>query len=34
MLSFAAAAVAKAMGIPRVLKFAGDWVWETLSAKN
>ena len=34
MLSFAAAAVAKAMGIPRVLKFAGDWVWETLSAKK
>lgn len=31
MLSFAAAGVAKLMRIPRVLKFAGDWVWETLS---
>jgi glycosyltransferase involved in cell wall biosynthesis len=30
-LSFVAARVAKSMGIPRVLKFAGDWVWETLS---
>jgi glycosyltransferase involved in cell wall biosynthesis len=31
MLSFVAALVAKLMGIPRILKFAGDWVWETLS---
>ena len=30
-LSFVAALIAKALGIPRVIKFAGDWVWETLS---
>ncbi len=33
-LSFVAAFVAKLMGIPRVLKFAGDWVWETLSTSG
>jgi len=30
-LSFLSALIAKVVGIPRVLKFAGDWVWETLS---
>lgn len=34
MLSFTAAFIAKMMGIPRVVKFAGDWVWETLSTKG
>lgn len=34
MLSFVAAAIAGLFGIPRVLKFAGDWVWETLSTKG
>lgn len=30
-LSFVAGLVAKILGLPRVIKFAGDWVWETLS---
>ncbi len=34
MLSFIAAMVGKAMGIPRIVKFAGDWVWETLSTRR
>ena len=31
MLSFIAAMVARMRGIPAIVKFAGDWVWETLS---
>ena len=31
ILSFMAALIAKIFGIPRIVKFAGDWVWETLS---
>ncbi|OHA94177.1 MAG: hypothetical protein A3E02_00835 [Candidatus Zambryskibacteria bacterium RIFCSPHIGHO2_12_FULL_38_34] len=34
VLTFISAFVAKIMGIPRVLKFAGDWVWETLSTNK
>lgn len=34
MLSFASALVAKSFGIPTVIKFAGDWVWETISTKQ
>jgi len=30
-LSFVAALIGKIMGIPSIVKFAGDWVWETLS---
>lgn len=30
-LSFVTGGVAKILGIPSVIKFAGDWVWETLS---
>lgn len=30
-LSFVAGLIAKIMGIPSIIKFAGDWVWETLS---
>lgn len=29
--SFIAGAIAKAIGVPSIIKFAGDWVWETLS---
>ncbi len=29
--SFITGAIAKVLGIPSVIKFAGDWVWETLS---
>ena len=31
VLSFISAFIAKMLGIPRIIKFAGDWVWETLS---
>jgi glycosyltransferase involved in cell wall biosynthesis len=34
ILSFIAARIAKTMGIPRIVKFAGDWVWETLSTQK
>lgn len=34
LLSFVAALVAWLHGIPRVIKFAGDWVWETISTKG
>lgn len=30
--SFIAGAMGKTLGIPTVLKFAGEWVWETLSS--
>lgn len=33
-LSFVAGFVAMIYGIPRVIKFAGDWVWETISTKG
>lgn len=32
--SFMAGFIARIVGIPRVLKFAGDWVWETLSTRE
>jgi len=32
--SFIAGAIAKLLGIPTVIKFAGDWVWETLSTSR
>ena len=31
VLSFVAGFIAKIAGIPSIIKFAGDWVWETLS---
>ena len=31
ILSFMAGFIAKRRGIPAIIKFAGDWVWETLS---
>lgn len=31
ILSFTAGWIAKHFGIPAIIKFAGDWVWETLS---
>ena len=31
VLSFISAIAAKTLRIPRIVKFAGDWVWETLS---
>jgi glycosyltransferase involved in cell wall biosynthesis len=33
MLSFIAGLVARIQRIPTVIKFAGDWVWETISTK-
>lgn len=34
ILSFVAAWIARRRGIPTVVKFAGDWVWETLSTSG
>ena len=34
LLSFIAAFIAWLHGVPRVIKFAGDWVWETISTKG
>lgn len=34
VLSFMAAAIAKLCGLPTIVKFAGDWVWETLSTSG
>lgn len=34
MLSFTAGLVAKIFAIPTIIKFAGDWVWETLSTDD
>lgn len=34
VLSFLSACMCKLYGIPTVLKFAGDWVWETLSTSG
>jgi len=34
VLSFIAGLISRAKGIPTVLKFAGDWVWETLSTSG
>lgn len=32
--SFVAGVLAKLYGMPSIIKFAGDWVWETLSTKG
>ena len=34
LLSFIAVFIAWLHGVPRVIKFAGDWVWETISTKG
>lgn len=34
ILSFIAAFLARRRHIPRIIKFAGDWVWETLSTRR